>query len=161
MHCSSVQGKMHCPLLSAALQNRLTPGLGHCNYTYGDLLFIQVCSDLTEMHCSSVQGKMHCPLFSAALQNRLTPGLGHCNDTYGDLLSIQVCSDPTEMHCSTGQGKLHCPRSALLCKTGSHLAWVTAVTPMEICCSYRCAVTQQKCTAALLGPRATEHECSI
>ena len=72
---------MHCPLLSAALQNRLTPGLGHCNYTHGDLLSIQVCSDPTEMHCGTGQGKLHSPLFSAALQNRLTAGLGHCSYT--------------------------------------------------------------------------------
>ncbi|DBA88307.1 TPA: hypothetical protein ACH3X1_016528 [Trebouxia sp. C0004] len=45
-----------------------------CDYTYGDLLFIQVCSDPAPMHCSFVQGKMHFPLFSAALQNRLTAG---------------------------------------------------------------------------------------
>ena len=106
-HCSTGQGKLHSPLFSAALQNRLTPGLGHCNYTCGDWLFIR-CA-VTQRHCSSVQGKMHCPLLSAALQNRLTPGLGHCNYTHGDLLSIQMCSDPTEMHCGTGQGKLHSP----------------------------------------------------
>jgi len=46
----------------------------HCSYTYGDLLFIQVCSDSAQRQCSSVQGKMQSPLFSAALQNRLTAG---------------------------------------------------------------------------------------
>ena len=46
----------------------------HCSYTYGDLLFIQVCSDPAPMLCSTVQGKMQSPLFSAALQNRLTAG---------------------------------------------------------------------------------------
>jgi len=70
----------------------------HCKYTYGDLLFIQVCSDPAPMHCSSAQGKMQSPLFSAALQNRLTAGI----------VSLQY-------------------------------------TPMEICSSYRCAVTQHQC----------------
>ncbi len=46
----------------------------HCRFTYGDLLFTQVCSDPAQMHCSSVQGKMQFPLFSVAVQNRLTPG---------------------------------------------------------------------------------------
>ena len=198
--------KLHSPLFKAALQNRLTAGLGHCNYTYGDLLFIQVCSDTTAMHCSTGQinwiphcskllcktgsqlvwvtaitpmeiccsyrcavtqqqctaalGRANCiPHCSAALQNRLTAGLGHCNYTYGDLLFIQVCSDTTAMHCSTGQINWipHC--SKLLCKTGSQLVWVTAITPMEICCSYRCAVTQQQCTAALGRANCIPH-CS-
>ncbi len=46
----------------------------HRSYTYGHLLFIQVCSDPAQMHCSKVQGKLQFPLFSAALQNRLTAG---------------------------------------------------------------------------------------
>ena len=65
---------MQFPLFSAAQQNRLTAGVFHCSYTYGDLLFIQVRSDPAQMQCSSVQGKMQFPLFSAALQNRLTAG---------------------------------------------------------------------------------------
>ena len=46
----------------------------HCSYTYGDLLFIQMCSDPAPMYCNTVFGKRHSPLFSAALQNRLTAG---------------------------------------------------------------------------------------
>ena len=105
MQCSTAQGKMHSSLLSAALQIRLTAGLCHCNYTCGDLLFIQVCGNPTEMHCGTDLGKTHFPLFSAALQNMLTAGLCHCSHTCEDLLSIQVCIDPTLMHCSTSQGK--------------------------------------------------------
>ena len=45
-----------------------------CSYTYGDQLFIQVCSDPAQMHCSIVQSKMQFPLLSAALQSRLTAG---------------------------------------------------------------------------------------
>ena len=95
--CSTGQGKMQSPMFSAALQNRLTACWFHCSYTYGDYLFIQVCSEPTKMHCITGQGKMHSPLFSAALQNRLTAGLCHCNYTYEDLLFIQVCSEPTSM----------------------------------------------------------------
>ena len=45
-----------------------------CNYTYGDVHFIQVCSDPAPVHCNTVSGKMQSPLFSAALQKRLTAG---------------------------------------------------------------------------------------
>ena len=82
---------MHFSLFSAALQNKLTAGLCKCNYTCGDLLSIQVCSEPTEMQCSTGLGKMHFSLFSAAPQNKLTAGLCHWNYTYGDLLFIQVC----------------------------------------------------------------------
>ena len=74
MHCSSVQGKRHFPLLSGAVQIRFTAGLSQCKYTCGDLLFIQVCSDPTTMQCNTVFRKMQSPLVSAALQNRLTAG---------------------------------------------------------------------------------------
>ncbi|DBB00359.1 TPA: hypothetical protein ACH3X1_013711 [Trebouxia sp. C0004] len=72
----SVQGRMQSPLFSAAAQNRLAVGIVpmHSHLTYGDLLFIQVCSDSATMHCSSVQGKMQSSLFSAALQDRPTAG---------------------------------------------------------------------------------------
>ena len=61
-----------------------------------------------------------------------------------------VCSDATPMHCSIGQGKIAPCCSVLLCKTGSQHACATAITPMEICSSYRCAVLQDQCTAALV-----------
>ncbi len=79
MHCSTGHGKTAAPLVSAALQTKLTGCLGHCNYTYGDLLFTQVCSDATPMHCSSGHGKTASPLFCAALQTKLAGCLGHCN----------------------------------------------------------------------------------
>ncbi len=83
------------------------------SYTYGDLLFKQVCTDPAPMHCSFVQGKMQSPLFSAALQNRVTAGI----------VSLQY-------------------------------------SPMEICSSYRCAVTQHQCTAALFRAKCNPH-CSL
>ena len=147
-HCSTGQGKIASPLFSAALQNRLRACLCHYNYTYGDLLFIQVCSDATPMHCSTGQGKTAFPLFCAAVQNRPRACLCHCNYTYGDLLFIQVCSDATPMHCSTGQGRKAFP---LFCAAlQNRLTAATTITPMEICCSYRCAVMQHQGTAALV-----------
>ena len=106
MHCSTGHGRIALPLFSAAQQNRLTACLCQCNYTYGDLLFIQVWIDARPMHSSTGQGRIASPLFSAALQNRLTACLCQCNYTYGDLLFIQVCIDARPMHSSTGQGRI-------------------------------------------------------
>ena len=105
MHCSTGQGKIASMLFSAALQTSLTACLCQCNYTYGDLLFLQVCNDATPMHCSTDYGKTASLLFSTALQNRLTACLCHCNYTYGDLLFTQMCNDATPKHCSTGPGR--------------------------------------------------------
>ena len=56
----SVQGRMHAPLLSAAVSSRLAAPLYHCNHIYKHLLFIQVCSGLTPVKRSTaVQGRMH------------------------------------------------------------------------------------------------------
>ena len=153
-HCSTGQGrigKTASLLFSAALQNRLTACLCHCNYTYGDLLNIQVCTDATAKQCSTGQGRIASLLSSAALQNRLTACLCHSNFTYGDLLFVQVCSDARPMHCRTDQGRiasLCC--LVLLCKTGSQHACATATTYMEICSTYRCALMQQQSSAALV-----------
>ncbi len=74
---------------------------------------------VTQHQRSSIQGKMHSLLFSPALQNRFA------------------------------LGKMHSHCSVLLCKTALQHACVTAVTPVNICSSYRCAVTQHQCTRAL------------
>jgi len=58
MHCNTIQGKMHSPVLNAALQKRLTAGLFHCKLTNEDLLFRGVSSDSATVHCNTVQGKM-------------------------------------------------------------------------------------------------------
>ena len=47
-------GQTAFPLLSAALQNRLTAGLCQCNDTYGPLMFIQISTDSAPMHYSYV-----------------------------------------------------------------------------------------------------------
>ena len=138
----------------------LTAALGHCSYNYRDLLFTQMCSDTTAMHCSTGQCKLDSPLFSIALQNSLTAGLCHCSYTCRDLLFIQVCSDAVALHCSTGQGKLDSPLFSGALQSASQLACVTVITPMKICSSYRCAVTQEQCTAALGRANCIPH-CSV
>ncbi len=47
-----VRGIKASLLFSDALQTSLTACLCQSNYTYGDLMFIQVCSDARSMHCS-------------------------------------------------------------------------------------------------------------
>ena len=106
---------MQLLLFSAALQNRLTAGSVSV-YTYGHLLFIQVCSDPAHMQCSSVQGKMQNPHCSLLLfRTGSQQAVCHCSYTYGHLLFMQVYSDPAQMHCSTVQGKMQLPlfRAAL------------------------------------------------
>ena len=111
----------HCSVLLRKTGSR--QALCHCSHTYGDLLFVQVCSDPAPTHCSTDQGRTASLLFSAALQNGLTACLCYCNYTCGDLLFIQVCSDPAPTHCSTVQGKKQYP-----------LFSVAAFCP-EPCCS--------------------------
>ena len=53
--------KCNCPLLSAAVQNRLSAGLYHCKHTHGDLLLIQVCSGPTPVQCHTAFGKIQLP----------------------------------------------------------------------------------------------------
>ena len=58
------------PLLSAAVQNRLTAGLWHCKHTYGDLLLVQVCSGPTQVQCHTAFGKMQLPLAQCCCAKR-------------------------------------------------------------------------------------------
>ncbi len=114
-----------------------------------------MCSEPAPMHCSSVQGKMQPTLFSAALQNRLTAGSVplqshlwrfalHTGVQWPSTNALQLCS---------GQNAF----STVQCcsaKQAHSRQCVTAVTPMEVCFSYRCAVTQHQCTAALFRANA-------
>jgi len=70
----TLQGKCipYCSLLLCKPGSH--QALCHCNYTYGDLPFIQVCSDQAPMHSSTVQGKVPPQLLSAAVLTRLTAG---------------------------------------------------------------------------------------
>jgi len=132
---------------------KLTVALCHSKCTYEDLLYIPMCSDPPPMNCNTGFGKMHSTIFSAALQNRLTVTLCHSNCTYEDLLFIQLCRDQAPMHCNADFKKCTPPCSVLLCKTGSQSSCVTAIAPLNICCSYRCAETHQ--VSAALQNRLT------
>ena len=150
---------MHSSVLSAALQSRLAAGLYHCGYTYEDLLFIQVCSDPSPEHCITVFCKMQSRVLTAALQDRLAAGLCVCNYTYEGLLFIQVCSEPTSEPATLFSVKCIPQCSVLLCKAGLQQACITAITPMKICSSYRCALIQHQNTAALIWAKCSPH-CS-
>jgi len=95
----------------------------HCMYTYGGLLFMQVCSDPGPMHCSKVQGKMQSPLFSAALQNRLTAASLSLHVHPMDICSSYMCAVAQDQ-CTAARFRVKCSPhcSVLLCKIGSHQA---------------------------------------
>jgi len=116
------------------------------HYTCESLIFRRGGSDPPPMHCNTGLGKMRSPQLRAALQNNLTAALCHWDQFFEHLLFIQVCSQLPLMHCNTGFGKLHSPQ---LFQTGSQQPCVNVSTPMNICCSYRCAVTHHQCTARL------------
>ena len=124
------------------------------------LLFIQLCTDATLMHCGTGQGRTAFSLFCAALQNRLTAALCHCSYTYGHLLFIQLCTDAAPKHCSTGQGRTAFSLFCAALQTGSQQPCATAITPMEICSSYNCALMQHQSTAALVKAEQLSH-CSV
>ncbi len=159
MQCTTAFGEMHSPLLSAALENRLTAALCHCNYTHEDLLFIQVCSDPPPMHCSTGFGNMHSRLLRAALQNSSQ------QPCITAITPMKICCSyrcaMTHHQCTAALLLVKCTPncSGLLLKTGSQQPCVTEMTHMKICCSYRCAMTHQQCTAALVLAKCTPH-CS-
>ena len=124
-------------------------------------------------HCTGVQGLQHrstaalvrakcVPHCSVLLwKTGLQDALCHCIYTYGDFLFIQVYEDPTPMHCSFAEGKMPSPlfNAALQNRLTSRQCG-TAVTPIKMCSSYRCAVTQPQCTAALFRAKCSPH-CSV
>jgi len=95
----------------------------HCTCTYGDVLFIQMCSDPAPMQCSSVQGKMQSPLFSAALRKQ-----AHSRQCVTALTHMEMCSTHkcavTQHQCTAARFRAICSPhcSVLLCKTGSQQA---------------------------------------
>ena len=147
---------MRLPLSSAALQNRLTACLCHCNSTYEGLLLIQLCSDPSPMHCSTGLAKCipHSPvlLCKTGLQhacvNAITPMKICCS--YTCAVTHQCTAAVVLSRCV-----YHCP--VVLCKTGSQHACVTAIPPMKVSCSYKCAVTHQQGTAALVLAKCIYH----
>ncbi len=164
MLCSTSQGKMHSPMISAALQ---TGSQLACVTATTPMKICCSCKcAVTHHQCSAalVWAKCHFPtVHSAALSKQAHSMLdvtAIC--TYEDLLLMQVCSNPPPMHCSTCLGKMHFPLSSAALQTGSQLACVTATTPMKICCSCKCAVTHHQCTAALVWAKciSTVNCCS-
>jgi hypothetical protein len=139
--CSDFRTLQHC-----AKQTALSISSTSVNICYS------MCNDSITLHCrhSSAQGKMQSPLFSAALPNRLTGGTAslqlhlwsfalHTGVQSANRHAVQLCSGqnaiPTVQCCSAKQAHSR--------------QCVTAITPMEICSSYRCAMTNHQCTAAL------------
>ena len=104
---------------SSLLQNRLTAGLCCCKYTYGDLLFPQVCSGPTPVQCQSAFGKAQLPLAHCCCAKQA--------DSRLVLLQIHLWrfALDTGVQWSNTSAVPHCfwqstvaPCSLLLCKTG-------------------------------------------
>ena len=108
--------KCNCPLLSAAVQNRLTAGLCHCKYTYGQLLFRQVCSSPTAVQCHPAFGKMQLPparcCCAKQADSRLVPLQIHL---WRLAFQTGVCSSPTAVQCHTAFGKVQLPPAQCCC----------------------------------------------
>ena len=124
--------------------------LCHCSYSYADLLFIRVCSEPALMHCSTAQSKVELPSVQCCSAKQahslhfvtvVTPMqfFLHTGVQWTSTNALQPSPEQNELTsvqcCSAKQAhSLHC---------------VTVVTAMQTCSSYRCAVNQHRCTAAL------------
>ena len=128
---------------------------------------MEICSS---NRCAVTQHKWSAALFRAKCNPHCSvllcnegsqQAVWHCSYTYGDLLFMQVCSDLAQMQCSvcSGQNAIPTVRCCSAMKAQSRQC-VTAVTPMEICSSNRCAVTQHRWSAALFRARCNPH-CSV
>jgi len=157
--CSRPKSSPHCSLLLCKTGQQ--QAVCHCSYTYGVLLFIQVCSNPAQMHCSTVQGKMQSPLFIAALQTRMTAGSVSLHLrlwTFALHAGVQQPSTNALQPCSG-----HNAIATVKCcsaKQANSRQCVTAGTPMEICSSCRCAVTQHKCTAGVFRAKCNS-QCPL
>ena len=153
-HCSKVQGKTQSPLFSAALQNRL--GSRQCVTAFTHM---EICSSYrcaVTQQCSKVQGKMQTPLFSDGLQNRLTSGSVSLHLHIWRFALHTGAATP--MHCSIDQGKMQFPLFQCRSAKQTHSRHCdNAVTPVGICPSYRCAVLQHQCIAALVRAKCIPH----
>ncbi len=111
----------HCSVLLCKTGSQ--HALCHCNYTYEDLLFIQVCSESAPMHCSTGFGKLQSPLFSVALQNRVTA----CTMS----LQLHLCSFDAHTKCALSQHQ--CTAALVLAKMQSPLFSVTLQNRVTAC----------------------------
>ncbi len=135
MHCSNSEGKTASLLFSAALQNRLTAALCHCNCTYGHFLFVR-CAMMQHQCIAAVVRAKQLPCCSVLLCKT-----GSQQDCSTAITPMDICSSH---RCGVMQHQciaaivrakqLPCC-SVLLCKTGSQQRCATAIAPMDICSS--------------------------
>ncbi len=101
-------------------------------------------------HCSVLLCKTNLTAGSVSLQLHLCRFALHTGVHLPSTNALQHClrqnAIPTAQCCSAKQAHSR--------------QCVTAVTPMEVCISYRCAVTQHQCTAALFRAKCNPH-CSV
>ena len=139
-----------CPVL------RCITGSQEGRYIHGELLFIQVRSDPTPVHYNTCFSKKQSPLLSTAVRIRFTAGLCQCN---------------TPMECALHTGaKTSAPQHSVwskpilaahsCCTNQAYSRIVSVQSHLEICSSYRCAVTQNQCTATLVFAKGISH-CSV
>ena len=72
-----------------------------------------------------------------------------------------MSSDSAQMLCNTVQGKMPPTVQCCSAKEAHSRQCVTAVTPMEICSSYRCPVTQHNAQQATLFRAKCNPHCSV
>ena len=111
----------HCSMLFCKTGSQ--QAVCHCTYTYGDLLFIQVCIEtcrsyrcaVTHTNCGLVAlpgAKCSSQFLVLLYKTGSQHALCHCKYTYGGWLFVQVCRDPTPMHiqvCSD-LAPMHCSK---------------------------------------------------
>ena len=107
--------KCNCPLLSAAVQNRLTAGLCHCKYTYGYLLSIQVCSGPTAVQGHTAFGKVQLPPAQCCCAKQADSRLVPLQIHLWIFAFRQVCSGPTAVQGHTAFGKVQLPPAQCCC----------------------------------------------
>jgi len=98
-------------------KQRLTAGFCQCNYTYGDLLFIQVYSDPPPVHCNTVSGKLKSLLPSAAL-HFATLQMPHGSDS----ASLPGYASWLELQYQQAARQLNTVKATLLPAVHGHLA---------------------------------------
>jgi len=148
MQCSSGFWQMQCPLMSVAVQNRLTAASWLCTHT-----LLETCSlhrwGMTHHQCAALLRANFFPHCSVLLCKTSSQQAYVTATT-----PIKYCSSYSRAvphHQRTAAlAKYICECSVLLCKQGSQQAFVTAITHLKILCSYRCAVAHLPCSGTLL-----------
>ena len=100
----------------------------------------------------------HCSVL--LLKTGSQQALCHCSYTCRDLPFIQVCHEQALKDCSTVQGKSHSPLLSAAVEIRLTAGTVSLQLHLEICHSYRCAVSKHSKTAALFRAKCIPH-CSV